>query len=110
MDKSPFIGQLDRVISIVELIETRNTTGEMDVTENTIATPYAFMHDVSGSEDVEGKIRHLINRTYVIRYNELIKNKATEMMVIDGNQKFDIYHVQEIGRRKHLKLLVRDYE
>jgi len=110
MDKSPFIGQLDRVISIVELIETRNTTGEMDVTEAVIATPYAFMNDVSGSEDVEGKIRHLINRTYVIRYNELIKSKATEMMVIDGNQKFDIYHVQEIGRRKHLKLLVRDYE
>jgi hypothetical protein len=28
-------------------------------------------------------------------------------MVIDVKE-FDIYHVQEIGRRKHLKLMVRD--
>jgi hypothetical protein len=32
MDKSPFIGQLDRYFN-VELIETRNT-GEMDATES----------------------------------------------------------------------------
>jgi head-tail adaptor len=110
MEKSPFIGQLDRRIQIVELVGTRNTTGEIETTENAIAMPYAKMVDVSGSEEVDGKVRHLINRTYIIRYNALVKAKANELIIIDGLHKFNVYHIKEIGRKKHLELLVKDYE
>lgn len=110
MDKSPFIGQMDRKIQIVELVKTKNSTGELEVTENVISEPFSFMNEVSGSEDAEGKIRHLINRTYIIRYNAIVLQRASELVVIDGLQKFSIYHVKEIGRKKHMTLLVNDYE
>ena len=110
MEKTPFIGQLDRKIQIVELVKTQNSTGEMEVTQNVISEPFAQMNDVSGSEDVEGKIRHIINRTYTIRHNTSLLGKATELVVLDNGQKFNIYHATEIGRKQYLKLLVRDYE
>lgn len=110
MEKTPFIGQLDRKIKIVELVKTRNTTGEMEFAQLVLSEPYAQMNDVSGSEDVEGKIRHIINRFYVIRYSETIRKRAFELVLIDNEQQFNIYHAVEIGRKKFLKLLVRDYE
>ncbi|MNF81075.1 hypothetical protein D3C85_614990 [compost metagenome] len=110
MDKSPFIGQMDRKIQIVELVKTQNSTGEEEVAQNVISEPFAFMNEVSGSEDADGKIRHLINRNYTIRYNTSVLHKATELIVIDGLQKFSVYHVREIGRKKHLTLLVNNYE
>lgn len=110
MEKTPFIGQLNRKIQIVELVKTQNSTGEMEVTQNVISEPFAQMNDVSGGEDVEGKIRHIINRFYVIRYSAMIRMRASELVVIDGEQKFNIYHAMEIGRKQFLKLLVKDYE
>lgn len=110
MEKTPFIGHLDRKVQIVEHAKTQNSTGEMEVAQNVISVPFAQMIDVSGSEDVEGKIRHIINRYYIIRYNAMIRLRASELMVIDGGQQYDIYHVIEIGRKQFLKLLVREYE
>jgi len=110
MEKTPFIGQLDRKIQIVELVKTRNSTGEMEVTHNVISEPFAQMNDLSGSEDVEGSVRHIINRFYMIRYSPMIRMRASELLVIDSGQKFNIYHAIEVGRKQFLKLLVRDYE
>jgi hypothetical protein len=110
MDKSPYIGQMDRKIQIVELVKTKNSTGELEVTESVISEPFACMNEVSGSEEADGKIRHLVNRTYIIRYNAVVKSKASQLVVIDSSQKFSIYHAKEIGRKKHLILLVNDYE
>lgn len=56
--KNPFIGQLDRKIKILEPATIRNTTGEEEVVLNLLFEPWAQMMDVSGDEDVEGKIRH----------------------------------------------------
>ena len=110
MDKSPFIGQMDRKIQIVEFEKTKNSTGEAELVPNVIAEPFANMNEVSGSEEADGKIRHLINRTYTIRYNSVVVSKANQLVVIDGLQKFSIYHAKEIGRKKHLTLLVKNYE
>lgn len=110
MEKTPFIGQMDRLISIVELVKTRNSTGEEETTNSVVANPYAQMNDVSGNEDVEGKVRHLINRTYMIRYNANVKAKANALVIIDDSKKYDVYHIKEVGRKKYLEILVKDYE
>lgn len=110
MEKTPFIGQMDRLISIVELVKTRNSTGEEETTNSVVAIPYAQMTDVSGNEDIEGKVRHLINRTYIIRYNPTVKAKANALVIIDESKKYDVYHIKEIGRKKYLEILVKDYE
>lgn len=109
MEKTPYIGQMNRKIEIVELVKTQNSTGEEQVTENVISEPFARMDEVSGSEDAEGKIRHIINRTYTIRHNTSVLRKATELVVYDNSQKFSVYHVKEIGKT-HLLLLVNYYE
>lgn len=107
----PFIGQLNRRVQIVEMIKTRNSTGEEEITHKVIASPYAMMVDVSGTEDVEGKVRHFINRHYTIRWCATFTNRATtHLLLIDGTNKFNIYHTMELGRRQYLKLLVKEYE
>ena len=110
-DKLPFIGELNRKIKIVEMIKTRNSTGEEEITHNEIAAPYSKMIDVSGTEDIEGKIRHFINRHYVIRWTSLLSQRSiTNLLVVDGNSKFNIYHSIEMGRNRMIKLLVKEYE
>lgn len=109
-EKSPFIGQMDRQIKVVELVKTQNATGEQEDTDNVIATVFACMNDVSGGETVDGKVRHLINRTYTVRWNLAIKQQSNTLVVVDGNLRFEVYHLKELGRKRHLQLLVKDYE
>lgn len=104
-----FIGQIDRKIEVIELIKTKTTTGSTTNTQQVIASPFAYMNEVSGAEDAEGKIRHLVNRTYAIRYNALVLEKSNALKVKDGNELFDVVHVKELGRKKHLQLIVKLY-
>jgi hypothetical protein len=110
-DKFPYIGELNRKIKIVEMIKNRNSTGEEEISHNVIASPYSKMIDISGTEDVEGKIRHFIIRHYIIRWTRLLSLRSlTDLLVIDGNNKFNIYHSVEMGRNRMVKLLVKEYE
>ena len=110
MEKAPFIGQLDRKIQVVRIIATRNDVGEEVPNDETIASPYSYMQDTAGGEDVEGKVRRSVSRSYTIRYNPAIKAEGNKAVVIDGSDRFNVYHVKEIGRRRHLELLVNLYE
>jgi len=109
-EKTPFIGQMDRQIQVIELVKTQNATGEQEDTDSVITTVFAYMNDVSGGETVDGKVRHLINRTYTVRWNPAIKQKSNTLVVIDGALRFEVYHLKEMGRKSHLQLLVKDYE
>lgn len=108
--KNPFIGQLDRKIKILEPTTIRNTTGEEEVVLNLLFEPWAQMMDVSGDEDVEGKIRHLINRAYVIRHNPLFLPKNTELVLEDEGIKYRIIHFMLMGRKRFIQLKVELYE
>ncbi len=110
MKTSPFIGQMDRKITVVAKAITRDTTGGEEFTESTICEPYAYLSEQNGNEDVEGKVIHLINRSYTIRYRSDVMAVATQLVVIENGQRYDIYHVRELGRKKHLELLVKGYE
>lgn len=110
MPDNPFIGQLNRKIEIKREVLSREATGEKKPTLQIVASPYAFMQDKSGNEDVEGKVRHLISRSYTIRYNATVVAENTALKVEDNGVVYDVYHVKEIGRKKHLELLVTNYE
>lgn len=110
MTEKPFIGQMDRKVSIQKETFVQSSTGELKPTYVTIATPFAHMKENSGGEDVEGKVRHLISRTYTIRFNQLIVDERTKLRLTDGNLVYNVYHLKEIGRRSHLQLLVTVYE
>lgn len=108
MDK-PFIGAMNRKITIIEKAINRTSTGSEKTTEETVCEPYAAMTDNSGNEDIEGKVIHLINRSYTIRTNADVKSKGTKLIVIDSDKRFEIVHIKEIGKT-HLEILCRNYE
>lgn len=110
MSKNPFIGQLDRKIQVVQETFTQNTMGEQKPGETVIANPWAYMEEAGGDEDVDGKIRHLIERKYTIRYNNNILANGHEYIIKDGALTFAIFHVLEVGRKKHIQLLAAKHE
>lgn len=110
MEKTPYIGQMDRLVSIVGLDKWRNTTGEEESTFFVFASPWAKMEDVSGNENIEGMVRHLFNRKYTIRYNASVKQYGTGMILIDAGERFNIYHIKELGRNRFLEILVENNE
>jgi head-tail adaptor len=107
--ENPYIGQMDRKIEIIELVKTPTSTGSVTTNEVVIANPFAYMNEVSGNEDAEGKIRHLVNRTYTIRYNAEIKAKSNQLKLKDADELFEVIHLKELGRKKHLQLIVKLY-
>lgn len=107
--KKPFIGQMDRKISIVEVQVNQSSTGSETTTDVEVCAPYAFMNDVSGNEDVEGKVIHLFSRTYTIWARAEVKSKGAKLIVIDGDARFEITHIKEIGKT-HLELLCKTNE
>ena len=110
MPDNPYIGQLDRVIQIIKFEVTRNPTGEKEATPVVVCNPYAKMEDISGGEDVEGKIRYLVNRKYTIRYNPDVSMLKNKLAVIDEGVQYDVVNIIPIGRQKHIQLIVKNYE
>ena len=70
---NPFIGQMDRKIQLVQKVKTQTSTGSEVSSEAVMASPFAYMKDMSGGEEVDGKVKHLVARTYTIRFNQEIK-------------------------------------
>lgn len=108
--KHPFIGQMDREIQLVLKKPSQSGTGAETFTDEVVATPWAYMQDVSGTEETEGKIKHLVNRTYTIRFDETVKQELNALILIDEEQRFEVIHILELGRRKHLEIRVKNYE
>lgn len=110
MADKPYIGQMDRKVSIVKFVATRNSTNEKEVAQEVIATPFAWMQDVSGGEDVEGKIRYLVNKKFTIRYNQTVNELKNQLGLLFEGKLYDVVNVVELGRKEHLQLIVKNYE
>jgi head-tail adaptor len=109
MDKKPFIGQKDRRIVINKKTLLANTSGERKETLVKITDAWAFMDDLSGGEDVEGKVRALYSRAYVVRWqSELLTEKR--LVIVDDERTFEVVYVAEIGRKDHVRLVCKAYE
>lgn len=109
MDKKPYIGQKDRRINVSTKTLVATNTGERKETIVLVSEAWAYVEDISGGEDVEGKIRSLYNRAYYVRYNaEFLTERR--LLVIDGEKRFEVVYVSEMGRKDHLKLVCKLYE
>lgn len=109
MENKPFIGKLDRVITVYKSETIVNEVSEHKVTLVEVARPRAMLKDLTGSQVIEGAVLNEVNRSYTIRrYSEIAKN-GRNMIVQDGDVKFNVYALKEIGRT-HLELLVTAYE
>lgn len=106
MAKTPYIGQLDRKISVVRLIKSQSASGAATTLDELVSEPWAFMEEKGGDEDLEGKEMHRSERTYTIRYRQEIKAGAKDFALDDGNTRYRINHIEEIGRKRFLLLKV----
>lgn len=106
-----YVGQMDRYIALVIKKSVKSTTsGAESVQDVSLGSEFAYMEDTSGTEVVEGKIRHLVNRIYVIRYDENILKQKTNLILIDEGNRFEVTHIIEQQRREYLELRVKLYE
>ena len=110
MEKNPFIGQMDKKVLLYKEVHAQNATGEEKPTLELVSGVWAYMEEVSGDEDVEGKVRHIIKRKYTIRYNKEVLALKNKLKLKDADVVYNVYHLKEMGRKKHLQLLVNDYE
>jgi head-tail adaptor len=110
MENKTFIGQMDRKIQLVQKLKTQTATGSEISSEVVVSQPFAAMKDLSGGEEVDGKVIHLISRTYTIWFNPVIKEKGTALILIDEGRKFEVIHIVELGRKQYLEIRVKSYE
>lgn len=108
--KTPYVGQLDRKIKIFGTISTQNSIGEEESVKSLICEPWASMNEVSGGEEVEGKILHRTTRKFVVRYRKEIKQLSNKLILEYDGVEYNVTHVKELGRKSFLELQVVDYE
>ena len=110
MGLRPFIGQKDRKIEVIELVKTRDELLAEITTETVVCSPFAYMQESGGGETEQGKVLHLVDRSYTIRYNALVREKSNQLVVVDRGKRYQVIHVIEIGRKDHLEIRVKLYE
>ena len=94
----------------IQKVKTQTSTGSEVSAQTVVASPFAYMKDISGGEEVDGKVKHLVSRTYTVRFNEIVKQLGTALILIDEARKFEILHIIEIGRKKHIEIRCKSYE
>ena len=110
MEKKPYIGQLDRKVVILKMVKTQIAGGSIKPVEQVVIAVFAKMDENSGNEVLDGKVMHVVNRSYTIRYDQTILNYGKDYILQDGSIKYKIVNVAEIGRRQFLTLKVNVYE
>lgn len=99
-----FTGQRDKRIEVVKYTKTRNDLREVVEAEVSVGFFWASLQDLSQNETIEGKVIHVINRAYTMLYNESVSSGGDHMVVKDEGKVFQVYHVEEIGRKSQLLL------
>ena len=110
MIKKPFVGQKDIKVSVFELQKTVNSIGEPKEEEVLLFETWAHLKTDNGTENEDGKIIHLVDRVYVVRYRSNLLAEGTQFILRDAHLKFQIEHVRPLGRKDHLELICKAYE
>jgi head-tail adaptor len=99
------IGQLNRPVILNKITYVASLTGEKVKTEVQFVNPlWAQLDDVSGNEDVDGKVIALKVRKYTIRYNDEVLNEGEKMTITDRDGVYNIHSVEQIGYKNYLTL------
>lgn len=104
------MGELDTRIHIIQGIETISEIGEQKTADKVLMCVWAKLNEVSGGEDVDGKILHRTSRNFIVRYRKEIEQMRNTLKVEYLDQKYDVLHVKTLGRKQYLELQCVDYE
>ena len=106
----PFVGQMDRRITVYKADKIKNSIGEEKETDVVICIPWAKVDEISGGEEVDGKVLHRTNRSFIVRYRDDINQMLNQLKVDFEGVKYNVTHVKQIGRREFLELQCVIYE
>jgi len=97
------VGELDRRISIYELVETANSYGERTTTNNLVKTVWAKIEPEGGNEKITGD-KPTASRS--VRFTIRYRTGLIEKMKIsyDGNW-YNILSIEEPDRKRYLSII-----
>lgn len=101
MNNAVYIGQMDVRIGLYENVRATSTTGNREKTLLLFRECWAKEEFISGSEEEDGKIFALNVKKYTIRYNPTLQTKQiTDMVLMHGDDAYNIYSVSQIGKQE----------
>jgi head-tail adaptor len=110
MEKQPYTSELNTKIVIQEEVKTRSQTGEEKASYSDLIGAWAKKLQEDAKEDVDGKVRQLINNRYLIRYRAEVLDKTKTLYVMDAGQRYRIHYVKEAQKNTWLEILCTVYE
>lgn len=105
MAKEIYIGNMDRRISVIMKVATKGTTGAEVFVNTTVATVWAYRKSASSDKELDDKVVALNVFEYLVRWHEAIAAENIQALFIDDDGvEYEIYGVEEVGRKQFLRL------
>lgn len=98
--KTPYIGRLDTKVTLYKTDVERNSVGERKPTLVQVCETYASTENETGFLDVDEKVHHVVDSTFIIRKRPDLLGVAN-LSLVTGNMKYRVIHIEPI-RRSHL--------
>ncbi|AUC13826.1 hypothetical protein BTO06_01075 [Tenacibaculum sp. SZ-18] len=102
-----YIGELTERVTIQSYVESKSqSTGATTSTWQVLKNCWAKVEDVSGTEEIEGRIVYVNKKSFVLRYDaRLVGPGATkEKQVLFDDEKYNIVSVSKIGVKRYLRI------
>lgn len=100
-----YIGKMDRLIQVIEKIETKSSTGAVSYTDVVIAELWAERKSATSDKDVDDKVVALNVFQYYMHYHPDIAIKMMqELYVLDNGVEYEVYGAEELGREDRIRL------
>lgn len=106
MEKTPYIGRLDTMVTILRNMLVQGSGGAHVPTSVEICKTYACCESDTGALVTDEKVHHVVKSVFVIRYRPDILGVAELELAADG-LKYKVTHVEKI-RRSHLRIHCTD--
>lgn len=102
LNRRPFIGQLDRQVSLLDIKVEQDAVGQEKNTYVVFSKCWSKLHNDSGSQDIDLAVMNSVIRTYIVRYRKEIESRGLKMILEDQGVKYDIVSISPLGRKSHL--------
>jgi len=102
--KVAHIGQMDRRVELIKYDKTITDTGERTKIEVSLGFVWSKLQDVSGTEEIEGKVISLSVRRYIIRWRNDVVQSGVTFYIKDEDGEYNVHSVEHQGRKEYLVL------
>lgn len=100
-----YIGKMDHRIQFVKLVKTKGSTGAEVKTESIVATVWSEKKTAASDKVLDEKVVAMNVVQWMIRWHpDIVSENVQSLIIRNGTDEFEIYGVEEIGRRQFLRV------